>query len=1238
MFGVRFPLGFLSRNRRRKTTLTRKPAQTWLALEALEDRTVPSFAAPVALGLPAASQAVATGHFEGAKAPLDVVTANANGTVSVLLGKGDGTLVTPINLHVGGSLTSVAVADLLGNGLNDIVTGDSNGTVHLLLSNGNGTFKTATTFTVGASPKGVALGDFLGHGKLDIVTANRNGTVTVLPGNGDGTFGAPITSSVDTFLTSVAVGEFNGDGKPDLVVGTGTGLDVLLGNGDGTFQVKSRIPFEVEPSMPGITVAVTSVAVADLRGEGKEDIVANGSGNLAVLLGNGDGTFGSGANLGIVHLGGFSGVASFVVGDFTGDGKPDIVTSDFPPSSTTGPTLSVLAGNGDGTFQIARSQNFGSQANALAAGDFLGNGKLDLAFAAGNSVTALLGNGDGTFVTAPSVSVATVLPSAIATGHFTGSGKPDLVTTGIGGDAVVLLNNGDGTFRTGPTLSVPDSPDAVVAGDFTGNGHQDVAVATEGGLIDVFLGNGDGTFAASPLVVDLGINHSIEALVAGDFNHDGHLDLAAASLQTGQVTILLGNGDGTFKQSSVINVGGEPGDLVAADLAGNGRLDLVVTDRLGTVTVLLNNGNGTFRTTTPIQVSEDVFAVSVGDFFGDGKEDLAVTNLGHQGASSSISVLRGNGDGTFQTQISLQLGNVLPSAVVAGDFFGDVKLGLAVSHADTVSVFRGNGDGTFQAPLDLIIDSAASEPNSLVTGDFNGDGKLDLAATNFLTNEVSVLLNTSALPSTAAPAATATSLAVDTPNTVFGQPVTLTATVSLAGGTTKGGPPMGTITFLDGATVLGEVPVDPNGQASFVVPLRVGNHSLTASFAGIAPFTASTSTAVAETVTRAATTTTLAVDELSGPSVVDFTATVVAVPPGAGVPTGTVTFLDGSRVLGTSPVDANGQAGLFLMTGLPPGTNSLTASYGGDGNFRPSASAATVITVSTPAATTTALTASTSSSVFGQPVTLTATVTSSAGTPTGSVTFFEDGAFAGTAFLSANGVATFTVAPGVGTHTLTAAFTGNSTFAASSADVTEIVSQASTTTTLTASVNPVAAGQSVVFTASVAAVAPGSGTPTGTVTFKDGNVVLGTVTLDANARATLSTRFSTAGSHTITAVYTGDDDFAGSSRALTEQVKAAPSRNTTTTALVSSANPGRVGQTITFTATVSGPAGTTSPPTGTITFFVGNKAVATVTLDATGKARLTRRFLVAGKFTIRAVYNGDSTFAASSQSLVEQVN
>jgi hypothetical protein len=153
----------------------------------------------------------------------------------------------------------------------------------------------------------------------------------------------------------------------------------------------------------------------------------------------------------------------------------------------------------------------------------------------------------------------------------------------------------------------------------------------------------------------------------------------------------------------------------------------------------------------------------------------------------------------------------------------------------------------------------------------------------------------------------------------------------------------------------------------------------------------------------------------------------------------------------------------------------------------------------------------------------------------------------------------------------------------------------------------------------------------------DGNTVLGTAAVGAGGTATFTTSFSAAGGQTITAVYSGDSNFVGSSQTLTEQVSAPAAVAPTTTALVASANPVLVGQTVTFTATVSGAPGT-GTPTGTVTFLVGNVVVARVRLNADGQASLTGFFSVAGKYTLRAVYSGDSNFAASSQSLTEQVN
>jgi hypothetical protein len=289
------------------------------------------------------------------------------------------------------------------------------------------------------------------------------------------------------------------------------------------------------------------------------------------------------------------------------------------------------------------------------------------------------------------------------------------------------------------------------------------------------------------------------------------------------------------------------------------------------------------------------------------------------------------------------------------------------------------------------------------------------------------------------------------------------------------------------------------------------------------------------------------------------------------------------------------------------------------------------------ATTTTTLVSSAPTVGLGQTVLLTATVNSKAGVPTGSIVFFDGTTVLGGGQVDAAGQATLRVSLDAGSHALTASFVGDGGFAGStSAVVSETVNRAATTVSLGSSLNPALTGQAVTFTAAVATVAPGAGTPTGTVTFKDGSEVLGTVSLGTGGTATFTTRFAAAGGHAITAVYSGDAIFTGGSQALTEQVNAI-THKATTTSLFASANPARVGQAVTFTATVRDPSGT-GTPTGTVTFFVGNTVVARVTLDANGQARLRGSFSVAGRFTIRAVYSGDATFDASSQSLTEQVN
>src|SRR5262249_27966968 len=198
---------------------------------------------------------------------------------------------------------------------------------------------------------------------------------------------------------------------------------------------------------------------------------------------------------------------------------------------------------------------------------------------------------------------------------------------------------------------------------------------------------------------------------------------------------------------------------------------------------------------------------ATGDFNGDGKLDLALVDR----FNNSVLILPSTGNGTFGSAITFQFANPVLGlgGPAVGDFFKTGKLSVAVTTGvGTVSVLQGNGDGTFQAAVNYLVGFHGTQPSTVIAGNFGGQGNIDLAATNALTNDASLLLNPTTAPAPAARVATATSLSADLDAAVFGQPVDLTATVTSAKGT-----PTGTVTFFDGGTVLDEVALDPSGRA-----------------------------------------------------------------------------------------------------------------------------------------------------------------------------------------------------------------------------------------------------------------------------------------------------------------------------------------------------------------------------------------------------------------------------------------
>jgi hypothetical protein len=345
-----------------------------------------------------------------------------------------------------------------------------------------------------------------------------------------------------------------------------------------------------------------------------------------------------------------------------------------------------------------------------------------------------------------------------------------------------------------------------------------------------------------------------------------------------------------------------------------------------------------------------------------------------------------------------------------------------------------------------------------------------------------------------------------------------------------------------------------------------------------------------------------------------------------------VTFEDGSTVLGAEML--SGGTATFTTSALAVPSHSITASYGGDGNFTTSTSAALMQTINQDGTTTTVV-SSVNPSVVGQSVTVTATVSAStpgSGSPTGTVTFKDGTTTLGTGALS-GGTATFSTSVlAAGTHSVTVSYAGSASYAASTSSVLAQAVQIGTATTLASSVNPSVFGQSVTFTATVKA---SSGTPTGTVAFKDGSTVLGTGTLGSKGTATFSISALAVGGDSITTVYAGAGNFGGdTSTALMQTVNKANSAVT----VASSANPSVVGQLVTFTATVTASSPGSGTSTGTVIFKDGGTTIDTGTLTA-GKATFTTSALAFGSHSITASYGGDGNYnTGTSGTLTQKVN
>ena len=627
----------------------------------------------------------------------------------------------------------LAADDVDGDGVPDVlVVNEIQDAVTSLLGQGEGGLEFVGDFAVANGPRDIALADLDGDGLVDLATASSNGAqVTVLFGGGDGSFGNGVTKTLGAWMRAVAAGDVDGDGDQDLVAAASLLDKVFILLNDGAGNLATGASYTVNGLNP------EALALEFVDGDAILDIVALNVGSskfegqsVTVLLGNGDGTYTFGP--GFFPLG-YVLHNAMALADYDGDGNLDLAASRRTPDG-----VYVATGLGDGGFVMGANilLPVGASPRDIATGDLEGDGELDLVTAdyGTDSVSVLPGEGGGAFAYGRSYAVGRG-PYAVEIVDADGDGALDVVSANNVSDTVtVLRGTGTGALLSNRTFTTGEEPVSVAVGDFDRDGVQDLATADQDDdSVSILLGLGDGGFV---LAASYPVGRSPGSVVAADFDDDGVQDLAVATYLDHGVTVLLGQGDGSFVVRGSFATGSGPRDIGIGDFDGDETLDLVTVNALSnSVSTLLGLGDGGFSSGVSIRVGAWPTGVAVADLDGDDAQDLAIT----ESVAGSATILSGDGAGGFTSFGSMPVGSG-PFDVAAADLDGDGVQDLVTANngGSSLGILWGLGGGAFSPVEPVALPSLL--PLTIRVVDIDGDGHLDLVHGNQGVDAVGVLL------------------------------------------------------------------------------------------------------------------------------------------------------------------------------------------------------------------------------------------------------------------------------------------------------------------------------------------------------------------------------------------------------------------------------------------------------------------------------------------------------------------